>query len=166
MIEREPLEIRFEPTEPQLEAWGRELGRMALEAGVFVCLYGDLGAGKSTLARAACRGAGVEGAIPSPTFTLVNLYVGAGGAPVRHADLYRIEDPKELTDMGWQDLVECEEVVFVEWADRAAGHLPEDRWDVRLDFPGDPSRRRVTGAARGSAPPLPGRTGAGAGGEC
>ena len=166
MTEREPLQVRFEPTQPELEAWGRELGRAALEAGVFVCLYGDLGAGKSTLARAACRGAGVEGAIPSPTFTLVNLYVAAGGALVRHADLYRIEDPKELTDMGWQDLVECEEVVFVEWADRAEGQLPQDRWDVRLDFPGDPSRRRVIATARGSAPPLPARSGEEGGRGC
>jgi tRNA threonylcarbamoyl adenosine modification protein YjeE len=108
----------------------------------------------------------VEGSIPSPTFTLVNLYVGAGGATVRHADLYRIEDPRDLSGMGWMDLVQCEEVVFVEWADRAAGQLPEDRWDIRLDFLPDSSRRRVVGEVKGSAPLLPGRPGRDGGRRC
>jgi tRNA threonylcarbamoyladenosine biosynthesis protein TsaE len=166
VIDRVLAVVRFEPNESELEAWGRELGRAALRDGVFVCLYGDLGAGKSTLARAACRGAGVEGPIPSPTFTLVNLYVGAEGATVRHADLYRIEDPKDLSNMGWLDLVQCEEVAFVEWAGRAAGHLPEDRWDIRLDFLPDPSRRRVVGEVKGSAPLLPGRPGRDGGRRC
>jgi tRNA threonylcarbamoyladenosine biosynthesis protein TsaE len=145
----------FELAEPDLVEWGGEIGCAALAGGVFVCLYGDLGAGKSTLARAACRGAGVSGPIPSPTFTLVNVYAGGGGATVRHADLYRIEGPGALPDMGWADLVQCEEVVFVEWADRAAGHLPEDRWDIRLAFLPDPSMRRISVASVGSAPPIP-----------
>lgn len=141
--------------ERELERWGRVVGAAALEAGAFVCLYGGLGAGKSTLARAACRGAGVSGPVPSPTFTLVNQYVGRNGATVRHADLYRIEDQAELPDMGWADLVQSADVVFVEWADRAAGYLPEDRWDIRLEFAAVSDRRQVIATTRGSAPPMP-----------
>jgi tRNA threonylcarbamoyladenosine biosynthesis protein TsaE len=147
--------ISCELSEPALEGWGREIGRVAAEGRVFVCLYGDLGAGKSTLARAACRGAGVAGPVPSPTFTLVNEYECPDGTTVRHADLYRIDGSDGLPDMGWAGLVQSDEVVFVEWADRADGHLPADRWDIRLEFVADRARRRVTARACGSAPPVP-----------
>ena len=145
----------FDLTEPDLERWGREVGRAALEGGVFVCLYGELGAGKSTLARAACRGAGVTGPVPSPTFTLVNQYGGDGGATVQHADLYRIQGPEELPDMGWAGLVQSDDLVLLEWADRAKGHLPADRWEIRLEFVQDPACRRVGAIACGSVPPVP-----------
>jgi tRNA threonylcarbamoyladenosine biosynthesis protein TsaE len=142
-------------SEPVLEQWGREIGRAALEGGVFVCLYGELGAGKSALARAACRGAGVTGPVPSPTFTLVNQYAGRDGATVHHADLYRIDGPEELPDMGWAGLVQSDDVVLVEWAGRAEGYLPKDRWEIRLQFVDDPARRRVTVRTHGSVPPVP-----------
>ncbi len=145
----------FDMTEVELERFGRRVGRMALDEGVFVCLYGELGAGKSTLARAACRGAGVTGPVPSPTFTLVNQYEVEGGTTVQHADLYRLDTVEGLLDMGWEALVQSEGAVFVEWADRATGHLPVDRWDIRFDFVDSPSRRRVGIVARGSAPPPP-----------
>ena len=145
----------FALTEAELARYGQDMGRVALEGGVLVCLYGDLGAGKSTLARAACRGAGVTGPIPSPTFTLVNQYEGRGGATVQHADLYRIETVEGLPDMGWEGLVQSEDMVLVEWADRAEGFLPEDRWDIRLDFLADTTRRRVVLRARGRVPRLP-----------
>lgn len=145
----------FELTEPEMALYGREIGRVALEGGVFVCLYGELGAGKSTLARAACRGAGVTGPVPSPTFTLVNQYEGRGGATVQHADLYRIETVEGLPDMGWESLIQSDDMVLVEWADRADGYLPEDRWDVRLDFLADTARRKVTPRARGRVPRFP-----------
>lgn len=145
----------LELTEPDLERWGREIGRAALEGGVFVCLYGELGAGKSTLARAACRGAGVTGPVPSPTFTLVNQYTGRDGTSVRHADLYRIDGTEGLPDMGWSDLVQSDDMVLVEWADRADGYLPADRWEIRMQFVDDPVLRRVEVRACGSAPPVP-----------
>jgi len=142
-------------SEPGLEQWGREIGQAAFEGGVFVCLYGELGAGKSTLARAACRGAGVTGAVPSPTFTLVNQYVGRDGKTVYHADLYRIDGADGLPDMGWAGLVQADDVVFVEWAGRADGYLPQDRWEIRLEFVDDPAFRRVTVRTHGSVPPVP-----------
>ncbi|MBT8477316.1 MAG: tRNA (adenosine(37)-N6)-threonylcarbamoyltransferase complex ATPase subunit type 1 TsaE [Gemmatimonadetes bacterium] len=149
-------EVSLDLTEAELERFGRRLGRVAFDEGVFVCLYGELGAGKSTLARAACRGAGVTGPVPSPTFTLVNQYEVDGGAAVQHADLYRVDTVEGLLDMGWEALVQSDGAVFVEWADRATAYLPSDRWDIRLDFVDSPSRRRVGIVALGSAPPIPG----------
>ncbi|MFQ5529430.1 MAG: tRNA (adenosine(37)-N6)-threonylcarbamoyltransferase complex ATPase subunit type 1 TsaE [Gemmatimonadota bacterium] len=140
--------------EPRLEAWAATVGRAAGAAGVFVALYGELGAGKSTLARAACRGLGVEGPVPSPTFTLVNMH-RAAGTVVYHADLYRLDTQAMLVDAGWPDLLEADAPVFVEWADRAAGWLPADRWDVRLEFVDDPDVRLVSIAACGAAPTPP-----------
>ena len=147
--------------ERQLEAWGESVGRAAGAAGVFVALYGELGAGKSTLARAACRGLGIEGPVPSPTFTLVNVH-HAGDPHVYHADLYRINDGSgrsgleaTLVDVGWPDLLEADGPVFVEWADRAGGWLPADRWDVRLGLVKDAGVRLVSIEAQGAAPPPP-----------
>ncbi len=146
--------------EGRLEAWGEAVGRAAGEARVFVALYGELGAGKSTLARAACRGLGVEGPVPSPTFTLVNVHRARDGV-VYHADLYRIVAKDAgglaatLVDTGWPDLLQADGPVFVEWADRAGDWLPDDRWDIRLGFAEDPDVRIVSGSALGGAPPLP-----------
>lgn len=142
-------------SEPDLERYGREIGVAALDGPVFVCLYGELGAGKSTLARAACRGAGVRGSVPSPTFTLVNQYEGWGGTTVYHADLYRLDTAQSLLDMGWEALVQADGPVFVEWADRASGYLPADRWDIRLGFADDAALRLVAVRAQGAAPPVP-----------
>lgn len=140
--------------QPRLEAWGWELGRSAAAHGLFVCLRGELGAGKSTLARAACRGAGVRGPIPSPTFTLINRYSTLKGH-VYHADLYRLKGPEDLSDIGWEDLLDAEGAVFVEWPDRAGGRLPPDRWDIELLFVDDPDRRSITTRSVGKAPALP-----------
>jgi len=139
----------------ELEAWAVELGRIAVDAGLFVALCGPLGAGKSTLVRAACRGLGIEGPIPSPTFTLLNQYSTPGGDPVSHVDLYRIDTESELLSLGWEELVAEEHAIFVEWAERAAGHLPPRRWDVVLGIAEDPTRRTVRVSPTGAAPDPP-----------
>lgn len=148
-------EATAELTELELRAWAFEVGRVAVLDGVFVCLTGELGAGKSTLARAACRGAGVRGPVPSPTFTLIHRHQGSGGSHVHHADLYRVETAGELHDVGWSELLRAEGAVFVEWAERAAGQLPPARWEIHLDMAVDPMRRRVSARAVGDAPPVP-----------
>lgn len=141
--------------EENLSAWGWDVGRVALAHGVFVCLYGELGAGKSTLARAACRGAGVRGSVPSPTFTLINRYTGHEGRLVYHADLYRLSGPEGLADMGWQDLVQTDGAVLLEWPERAGDRLPTVRWEIRLEFVADPTRRRVTSRSMGGVVSVP-----------
>lgn len=142
-------------SEDELRAWGRLLGREAGRAEVFVALRGELGAGKSTLARAAARGAGVSGAVPSPTYTLVQEHALPGGGTFYHVDLYRLSGPRDLSEIGWERLLAAAGPVFVEWADRAEGGLPPDRWDVTLEIPDDRSRRRVRLVEAGSAPAAP-----------
>ena len=104
----------------------------ALQPGDLVTLSGDLGAGKTTFARALIRHlAGDETIeVPSPTFTLMQVYE-LPQFPVVHADLYRLSGAAELSELGFDDLPEGA-VVLVEWPDRAAGFLPPDRLDVAL----------------------------------
>lgn len=137
-----------------LERWGRRLGARAAAVRAFVALHGPLGAGKTTLVHAACAGAGVREPVTSPTFTLVHEH-RAGALEVRHVDLYRIRDPAELDELGWEDLVAGTALVFVEWAERASERLPPDRWEVRLAPGSGPERRRVRVCALGRAPSPP-----------
>jgi tRNA threonylcarbamoyladenosine biosynthesis protein TsaE len=140
-------------TEEQLVAWGRRIGR-TVATPVFLALRGDLGAGKSVLARAIARGAGVTSPMPSPTFNLVFRYGGAG-RNVSHLDLYRLEDPEEVWELGWRELGAEDEIVIVEWPERAEPLLPPDRWDVQLRPGPDASLRDVRAQPCGAAPPLP-----------
>ena len=104
----------------------------ALEPGDLITLSGDLGAGKTTFARALIRHlAGDESIeVPSPTFTLIQTYELAQ-LPIVHADLYRLAGSAELAELGLDDLPESA-IVLLEWPDRAAGFLPADRLDIAL----------------------------------
>jgi tRNA threonylcarbamoyladenosine biosynthesis protein TsaE len=124
----------------ELVAWGEAFGRAA-HAPLVVTLAGDLGAGKTTLAQAICRGYGVVEAVTSPTYALVHEYTSPRG-PVYHLDLYRLEDPRELDGLGWDEIVGARALVLVEWPERAGARLPGDV--VRLDLehhPTDEERR-------------------------
>jgi tRNA threonylcarbamoyladenosine biosynthesis protein TsaE len=142
-------------TEAELEAWGRAIGG-TVEPPVVLALRGELGAGKSVLSRAVARGAGVAGPLPSPTFNLVYRYEGDRGIIVHHLDLYRLEDPEEVWELGWGELGENRDVVLIEWPERAESLLPARRWDIYLEIP-EPGAavRRVRAVRRGDAPPLP-----------
>jgi tRNA threonylcarbamoyladenosine biosynthesis protein TsaE len=143
-------------SERELIRWGTRIGQ-EIRGPVFLGLKGPLGAGKSVLARAVARGAGVEGPIPSPTFNLLFRYESARGLPVVHMDLFRIGNVEELGDLGWQDLGGEEEIVLVEWPERAGSHLPHDRWEVELAVSVEaPLLREVRVKRLGSPPHLPG----------
>ena len=131
-------------TERELVAWGRRVGA-GVGVPVFIGLRGPLGAGKSVFARAVARGAGVEGALPSPTFNVVFRYALLGGRAVIHADLFRLRTAAELAGIGWEDMVDEEgAVVLVEWCERAGDALPRDRWEIVLEFvPGEAGVRGV-----------------------
>lgn len=128
--------------EPSLVDWGRRIGE-TVEPPMVIALRGDLGVGKTTLARAIARGAGVEGHIPSPTFNLLFRYTGERGVEVVHIDLYRLRDPEEVWALGWSELPGPDEIVLIEWPERAEALLPEPRWEVHLEEAHDPERRRV-----------------------
>lgn len=143
-------------TERELARWGGRIGA-EVDVPVFLGLSGQLGAGKSVLARAVARGAGVETAIPSPTFNLLFRYPARDEIEVVHLDLYRLRDPEELWELGWEELGRGPEIVIVEWPERAGDHLPEDRWDIHLSAPDSGSLVRLVRARRiGSPPHLPG----------
>ncbi|MGH7476339.1 MAG: tRNA (adenosine(37)-N6)-threonylcarbamoyltransferase complex ATPase subunit type 1 TsaE, partial [Longimicrobiales bacterium] len=121
-----------------------------------LALRGELGAGKSVLARAVARGAGVAGSLPSPTFNLVYVYDGGGDVAVYHLDLYRLESAAEVWELGWDELGVGRQIVLIEWPERAEALLLPDRWDIRLAIPEPDARVRDVSAVRmGSAPPIP-----------
>lgn len=162
MAERDGSGVALGPAvldEAQLVDWGERVGATVEPPAVFA-LRGELGAGKSVLARAVARGAGVRGPMPSPTFNLLFRYHGDRGLDVVHLDLYRLEDPDEVWDLGWRELGAGPELVLIEWPERAEALLPADRWDVWLERPGadegEGDVRAVRAAARGRAPELPG----------
>ena len=94
-----------------------------LRAGDVIALSGPLGSGKTTLARALLKALGEEGEVPSPSFALVQPYETLD-PPVWHADLYRIEDPSELAELGLDEIL-TEGALVVEWPERAPGAWPE-----------------------------------------
>ena len=120
-----------------------------LRAGDLVTLSGDLGVGKSTFARAVVRhfAGDPELEVPSPTFTLMQLYQTAE-FPIVHADLYRIHAPAELAELGWDEAADGA-LVLVEWPERSGGLLPPDRLDIALsidkDDPGGSRTALITG---------------------
>jgi tRNA threonylcarbamoyladenosine biosynthesis protein TsaE len=144
--------VRF--TESELRQWGRRLGE-ALEVPVVIALAGPLGAGKSVLARAIGEGAGVHEAMPSPTFTLLQRYAASGAREVVHLDLYRLNAPEELWELGWMQIPGDHDIVLVEWPERAGHLLPSDHWLVSLSIPqGEPHLRTVDVTKVGEPGPL------------
>lgn len=118
-------------------------------AGWTMLLSGELGAGKSTFARALLRGAGHTGAVPSPTYTLVEPYSLDAGA-FYHVDLYRVSDEEELRYLGWNELDDG--FRLVEWPDRAPGLVQEADLALELSYEGDGRRAELRGLSeRGSA---------------
>ena len=142
--------------EAEMIRWGEAIGAAA-RTPLFLLLRGPLGAGKSVLARSIAYGAGVEGAVPSPTFNLVFRYPSRRGVQIVHMDLYRLSDPGELWELGWQDLGGQDELVLVEWPERAEGMLPEHRWEITLGVvSGDREARTVSVSRFGVPQYLPG----------
>ncbi|MCF4167652.1 tRNA (adenosine(37)-N6)-threonylcarbamoyltransferase complex ATPase subunit type 1 TsaE [Zavarzinia compransoris] len=119
-------------------ALGRALAGAA-RPGDCIALHGDLGAGKTELARAFLRAAGVSEDVPSPTFAIVQPYDTDLG-PVAHFDLYRIESPSDLDEIGFEAALD-DGIVLVEWPERAGPRLPADRLDVTLTL--GPEGRRT-----------------------
>jgi tRNA threonylcarbamoyl adenosine modification protein YjeE len=134
------------PDPAATEALGARIAA-GISAGDVVALEGDLGIGKTTLARAILRALGVAGAVPSPTFTLVQHYETAR-LPISHYDLYRVEHANELDELGLEDAL-TNGGVLIEWPEHAGDHLPADALRVALRASGAQAREAaLSGPAR------------------
>ncbi len=122
----------------QTEGLGRIVGEL-LEPGDLVCLYGDLGAGKTHFSFGIAQGLDVhEQYVPSPTFTFVNEY--RGRIPFYHIDLYRLTDPSELEGIGFDEYIDSDGATVIEWAERAEGQLPGEMLSVYMSHVSESSR--------------------------
>lgn len=109
-------------------------GEMAISAdkGDIIGLTGDLGAGKTLFAKGFAKALGIEEPVTSPTFTIVCEYLG-GRIPLFHFDMYRIEDPDELFETGWEEYLFGEGVCLIEWADIVIDALPDDACMITIE---------------------------------
>ena len=126
--------------ESATEALGAELARRQPRG--LVWLDGELGAGKTTLVRGWLRALGYDGAVKSPTYTLVEPYAIAG-QEIYHFDLYRLSDPGELELMGVRDYLSPENLCLVEWPHRGDGLVPEPELCIHLEAAGSGRRARI-----------------------
>ena len=131
-------------SEAETEALGEALaGR--LTAGDVIAFSGDLGAGKTAFTRGLARGLGVTERVASPTFTIVNEYLG-GRLPLFHFDLYRLSSAEELFDIGWEDYLDRGGVCAVEWSENGEGVLEDPiRVDIRRGAADDQRVITITG---------------------
>lgn len=105
-------------------AIGEKIGRL-VSNGTVICLYGDLGAGKTLFVQNLAKGLEIDEDVTSPTFNIMNVYEGR--LPLYHFDLYRLEQEYELEDIGFYDYVDDPDgIVVIEWADKFADCLPDD----------------------------------------
>ena len=97
-----------------------------------IAFSGEMGAGKTTFIQALCRKLGVSAEVNSPTFSLVNQYFTSQGRSVFHFDLYRIEDPAELFDMGYEEYFFSGDICFIEWPEKANHLIPKEALRVKI----------------------------------
>lgn len=115
--------------------------------GTVVAMYGELGAGKTAFVRGMARGMGLDCRVNSPTFTIVNEYLGE--RTLLHFDMYRLGGADELWDIGWDDYLERGGVCAVEWSENVAGAFTGDELTVRIEKLSDTDRRiTIGGGAR------------------
>lgn len=101
-----------------------------LKGGEVICLNGDLGVGKTAFVQGLCKALGVLEPVSSPTYTIVNCY--EGNLPIYHFDVYRIEDPDEMYEIGYEEYIYSDGITIIEWSEKIAEILPEKRYDIKI----------------------------------
>ena len=114
-------------TENIAKAFSKEL-----KAGDVICLNGDLGTGKTAFVQGLVKALGYTEPISSPTFTIINCYEGAD-LPIYHFDVYRIEDPDEMYEIGYEEYVYGDGISLVEWSEKIKDILPCDRYEITIE---------------------------------
>ena len=129
-------------SESETEAIGAAFAR-DLPGGTVVAMYGDLGAGKTAFVRGMARGMGLDCRVSSPTFTIVNEYLGK--RDLIHFDMYRLSSADELFDIGWEDYLARGAVCAVEWSENVRDAFWGDEIVVRIEKTGENERRITIG---------------------
>ncbi len=129
-------------SESETEALGAKLAA-SLPGGSVVAMYGDLGAGKTAFVRGMARGMGLQTRVSSPTFTIVNEYLGK--RDLIHFDMYRLSGADELFDIGWEDYLARGAVCAVEWSENVRDAFWGDEIVVRIEKTGENERRITIG---------------------
>jgi tRNA threonylcarbamoyladenosine biosynthesis protein TsaE len=137
-----PEIVRFLADEQATTELGAALSAV-LRPGMVVFLSGDLGAGKTTLARALIQALGHAGRVKSPTYTLVEIYV-ISSLYLYHFDFYRFNDPEEWEEAGFREYFNDASICLVEWPEKAGGLLPPADIEIALHVAGDGRQARIT----------------------
>ena len=128
------------PDEASTQAFAQRLAHQPAFARALIALHGNLGAGKTTLARYLLQAIGVQGRIKSPSYAIVESYELPQGL-VWHCDFYRFSDPREWEEAGFRDLFASVGLKIVEWPEKAAGLLPTADWDVKIQMLSETARQ-------------------------
>ena len=117
-----------------MRQFGTQIGQK-LKSGDVVALIGDLGAGKTHLTQGIALSQGYDGEVTSPTFALVNEYLSTNdtGLDVFHFDVYRVEKAEEMLEIGWEDYLDRDGIVVIEWADKFPELIPPGTWCVAIE---------------------------------
>ena len=129
---------RITHSEQETEQFGAELAEI-IQAPAVLCLYGELGAGKTALIRGLAEGMGLTCTVSSPTFTIVNEYLGS--RDLIHFDMYRLGSAEELFDIGWEDYLRRNAVLAVEWSENVQDAFDGTEIVIRLEKISDTDRR-------------------------
>ncbi len=130
--------IIYTNNEKETEQAGAEFAEK-LPGGSVVAFYGDLGAGKTAFVRGMARGMGIQSRVNSPTFTIVNEYIGE--RELYHFDMYRLGSADELFDIGWEDYLSRGGICAVEWSENVADAFEGDEIVVRIEKLSDSGRK-------------------------
>ena len=125
-------------SEKETEEFGKELAGL-IHAPAVLCMYGELGAGKTALVRGLAEGMGLDCTVSSPTFTIVNEYLG--GRDLIHFDMYRLGSADELFDIGWEDYLRRNAILAVEWSENVEDAFDGSETVIRFEKLSDTGRR-------------------------